>query len=686
MAEILFEIGCEELPASFIGPALEQLQAEIASRLQSSGLAFDATEAQGTPRRLVVSFNGVPVVQPDQQAEHRGPALTVAFDSTGQPTKALEGFCRGHGVQPTEVVKEGEHVWVRKTVKGQATRELLASILPEALFALQFKKSMRWAGSKMRFARPIRWLLAAFDGGPVNFEIEGIRSGVKSRGHRFLSPVEFDATTFAELESKLRQNKVELRKSERVERIRTAILAASPSVQLTEALIEENANLTEWPEAHKGEFKAEFLELPAAVLTTVMAKHERFFPVADGENLTNSFVAVRNGGEAAVVSEGNAWVLNARFNDARFFFEEDKKHSLDDFLDKTSGMTFQEKLGSVRQRADRLANLAEKVALWSGASAVEAALAKTAGQYAKADLSAGLVSELDELQGVIGGVYARRENYPDAVCWALSSQYDPELNLDPQCEGARTAVRLIIADQLDKLGGFLGLGFVPKGSSDPYGLRRAATMLIEAAWNWPSPLPSLESVLETALDGYAQQGFELDRDKAVSSLTDVLGSRYESLIEGRYDIVKSAVMQGGALLNPRAVRFRAGVMAELAQDTGFVNAATRPANILESAKKKGISFETAQVTSETLGAVAADALWSVVRTQRPLAEQAAQAEDRAGLIQALRPLVPSINDFFDSTMVMVDDTAVRDARLNLLSQCDSSLKLAGDFTMVVIEG
>lgn len=686
MAELLFEIGCEELPASFIDPALEQLGSEITSRLSALGVEPLEVETHGTPRRLVVSVLGLPLKQPDQNVEQRGPAMKAAFDESGQPTKALGGFCRGQGVTPSDVIQENGHVWVRKTVPGLDMRVLLGQVLIESIGALQFKKSMRWGDSKSKFARPVRWILAAFDGSVVPLEFEGVKSGLESHGHRFLGPGPFEAKDLLELERKLLDHKVELRKPVRMRRIRAGIETAHPSVTMSEALIEENAQLTEWPEAHVGSFRPEFLDLPTPVLTTVMAKHERFFPVQVGEKLDNAFVAIRNGGVAEVVSEGNAWVLNARFNDARFFYEEDRKHSLLEFLEKTSGMMFQEKLGSVRQRADRLAKLAREVAVWTGASGSELDFAERAGLLSKADLATGLVSELDELQGVIGGEYARSEGLPDPVCWAIASHYDLTKNLNPSCEGARTAVRLLMADQLDKLAGFMGIGFVPTGSSDPFALRRAATLLIESVWTWPFRLGSVEAVFESALEGYRSQGITVDATKAKSALAEVMGSRYSSLLDDRYDLVAAAMLDGLEVLDPRAVRFRVAVMTKFASMTSFVNAATRPANIVESARKKGIDYSGSEVSSLNLKSELGDELASVLRTQTPLAHLSAQAEDVEGLVVALTPLEKSINAFFDSTMVMVEEVEVRDARLKLLAECESLLRIAGDFTKIVLEG
>ncbi len=686
MPHLLFELGCEELPASSIRRAAAQLESEIVKRLDAASVPRGASRSLGTPRRLIVGVDDVAAQQPDLPREQRGPAVKAAFDADGKPTKALEGFCRGQGVDPSAVEVEGDYVWVRQTVPGRPTREILAEALEAAVRAVSFDKTMRWAHGRFRFARPIRWMLACFGGELVQVEIEGVSSGLKSRGHRFNHPGEFEARSFEELLVELRARDVEPDPAERERLIREgAHRAATGEPVMSAALVEENVFLGEWPTPLEGEFPAEYLELPEPVLVTVMAKHERFFPVrgADGR-LTNRFVSVRNGGQEADVRKGNQWVLNARFNDARFFFEEDKKALLDDFLARTEAMSFQVKLGSVRRRCDRLEHLARSVAEWSGADESEASLAAEAGLYAKADLATGLVSELDELQGQVGAEYARRESRSDAVCAALAGQYGLGPWESPTTAGDRTALRLVMADHLDKLAGYLGLGFAPSGSSDPYGLRRSVTVLIEVAWAWGGRIPGFEPVFEAALAGYAGQGVELDAEKARASLAEVFAGRYESLLAShRYDLVQAACLPG-ALLTPREVLTRLRALEKACADPAFVQTATRPSNILAAAAKNGVDFDGWD--RSRLGSAEAEALLAAAEAQLPLTRSALAAEDPAGLVGAVLPLVSVVNAFFDATMVMVEDTAVRDARLGALGVARQAFETIGDFTKVVVEG
>jgi len=693
MQELLFELGCEEFPASFVRRAFEQLEQEIVSRLDSAGVTHGPSRSMGTPRRFIVQVLGVSDNQPDQVKEQRGPGLKAAYDNEGKPTKALEGFCRSQGIEPRDLRTEGDYVWVTKTTPGRSTAELLAEILPESVKALTFDKSMRWGSARMRFARPIRWMLASFGGKCVPFEIESVASGLNSRGHRFNFPTPFEATTFDQLVGELRKKDVEPDPAEREKLIRNgAAKVCTGNPILTDELVDENVFLTEWPVALEGEFPPAYLDLPEPVLITAMAKHERFFPVrsADGK-LLNKFVSIRNAGVDSDVRGGNQWVLNARFNDAKFFFDEDAKSNLADFLTKTERMSFQEKLGTVRARAQRLAALAKTVAEHTGADTIDTQLAFDAGLYAKADLSTGLVSELPSLQGMVGGEYARREGFHAAVCYAVSTHYDLSKNPAPSNQFERTAVRVTIADQLDKLAGYLGLGLAPSGSKDPFGLRRAASVLIEAAWSWPTPIGGYEPLLVAASAEYATQGVVLNADDAVKSARDIFASRYGAMMpDARYDLLDAALLPGEELLNPRGVRLRLAALTMASSDVEFVQTATRPLNIVSAADKKGIAFSRNDALTAldraALDSAEGNALVLALEASLPALSKALDSEDVSGMLAALKTLEAPINAFFDTTMVMAEDEKVRAARLTLLQAACDQLLCAGDFSKIVVEG
>lgn len=665
MAELLFELGCEELPATSVRRAYTQLADRITALLSESAITFGEVVAMGTPRRLIVSIKDVSERQPDQSKAMRGPAIRAAYDESGQATKALEGFCRGQGATLEDLTNDGEYVWYEKQIPGRPAAEVLAEILPASVKDLTFDKTMRWGSSRMRFARPIRWILATFGGSVVPFEIEGVASGNESRGHRFYHPETFVAASSDALLAGLRERKVEPNPNVREERIRTeAAKVASGTPELPDALVDENVFLTEWPTVIEGEFPTDYLSLPEPVLVTAMAKHERFFPVRDkGGKITNRFLSVRNAGQDDTVRAGNQWVLNARFNDAEFFFRDDSTKTMDDFLAQTERMTFQEGLGSVRQRADRLAALMEFIDS-SGA-------AKQAGLYAKADLSSGLVSEFASLQGIIGGEYARREGMPEEVSKALGGQYTT-----PSAESHPLAVKLLVADQVDKLVGFTGLGHTPSGSSDPYGLRRAAGLIIQAYWTSTETKKSVAETLDKASELYGQQSISLNSD-SMAAIKEIFSGRYPALRpDVRHDIMDAAITDSSSL-NPNLVRFRIDILDKLGDSV--VQALCRPLNILAAAEKKGIQITEFSALKPKWEHESESVLESAAREELP-------TEDSESCVAHLIALAPKIDNFFESVMVMDEREDVRNARLALLGEVRRRIEPIGDVTKIVIEG
>lgn len=671
MPELLFELGCEELPAAAFPSAYRQLREQISNRLEEAGLGGTG-EAFGTPRRLIARFSDVFAQQEDRSETVRGPGIKAAFAEDGSPTQALLGFCRGQGVSPDAVRREGEHVWAEKHVAGRPAIEVLAEILPQAVRAVSFDKTMRWGTSRMRFARPIRWMLALLDGEVIDFEIEGVRSGAKTYGHRFYSPGPIPVSTFEEFESGLRERKVEIRPEKRHAVIIEGVQRLAGDHELVPSLVAENVHLTEWPTAILGEFNPSFLVLPDPVLVTAMAKHERFFPVRDAAGkLTNQFVSIRNSGEDDAVRKGNEWVLNARFNDALFFFEDDKKYTLDEFLSRTDRMSFHEKLGTIRQRAERLEKLAVQVAAWAGADAEKLS---RAAKYCKADLACGLVGELPSLQGVIGGEYALREGFDQEVAEAIAGHYS-----NTQKRGLSQL--LLITDQIDRLVGYIGAGIVPSGSSDPYALRRAASLITSGVVQWSRPLSSLDPLIRMSHHLYKLQEVELNNSNWHQALSDVLATRYEDVLDIRPELVAATVIDP---LDPFSVKFRLDCLRFARLDAPLVQAAIRPINIVRSAQEKGIQIPKrlhfAEINDRNLDSAEGVALKDASNVlENPNLTS-------AELVESIRGLVNPINAFFDKTMVMVDDETVRGERLGLLKLLSDHLLRAGDFTKIVMDG
>jgi glycyl-tRNA synthetase beta chain len=421
-----------------------------------------------------------------------------------------------------------------------------------------------------------------------------------------------------------------------------------------------------------------------------MAKHEKMFPVRDESgSILPKFIFVRNSGRDENVRAGAEWVLNARMNDAKFFFDEDFRTDLDGFLDRTKTIVFQEKLGTVFGRSGRLANLASACAPLPVDSQQELELAGLAGKYAKADLSTGLVSELASLQGVVGGIYAARTGLPEEVSFAISSQYLAALP-SPEDANGRTAVRLILADQLDKLAGYLGIGLEPSGSSDPYGLRRSVGQLIEAGWAWPQALRPFSELLEVALEGYAADGLRLDPNAAVQSLSRLFVGRYGHLLaDVRHDILEAVTSSATleALTSPKLIRLRAKVLTELASNEPFVQAATRPLNILAAARKKGYEFDAdVELSEQDLNSRSGLELHKVAAQISQELDHALAGEKVDEVVGLLLKLEGPINYFFEETMVMAEDPVARKARLSLVARVSHLLLKMGDFTKVTFAG
>jgi len=678
MATLLLEIGVEELPASMVESASQQLLEGVCEAVREAGLGeADGATRYETPRRLIVFL---PVVSPRQegrQERRRGPSVAAAYKD-GAATPALHGFARGAAVDVDSVEVEGDYVWANVSIAGKPASEALGEPLAAAVRAISFDKTMRWGAGRTRFSRPIRWMVALLDHEVIPYSIETVSSGALSRGHRFLSPEEFPINPSRFLED-LRERFVEPDTSARRELISTKSRELSPHAVMSDELLDENANLTEWPMPILGSFREEFLTLPKAVLVTAMAKHERFFPVESGGVVTTQFVSVTNGGEPDTVRAGNEWVLNARLNDALFFYEEDSRKTIEEFWEATDRIVFQDKLGTIKQRTERLAKLADRIATsWDAytddidgssmdlvietlSNKYRSSMAREAGRLSKADLSTGLVSELPSLQGTVGAEYALKQGYPKPVCLAIAEHYAHS--------GNKLANAVMCADQADRLAGYLGIGEAPSGSSDPYALRKAATMLLRTESG------DVLKWVRWATEEYHGQDFDLQAFEA--ALQDLLYGRFEALYPDiPYDVLAAAWRDG---LGESAADFlnRARIVSNIASDIGFVRTAKRPGNIVEAARKKSLQ-------------IAVNVSSSLLEHEDERALFAAYGEfglsfDLERYVANLRQLAPLINAYFDKVMVMVDDENVRANRLKLLSDVDGLFRHVADFSKIVIE-
>ncbi|MFN7019383.1 MAG: glycine--tRNA ligase subunit beta, partial [Fimbriimonadales bacterium] len=510
-ATLLLEIGCEEIPAAFMRGALAQLQERLRERLRESRLAHGEIRTLGTPRRLIALVSEVALHQTPEERVVRGPAKRACFDAQGNPTQALIGFARSRGVEPDQVqfqeTPQGAYAFVREYDPGQPALQTLSEALPKMILSMSFPKMLRWGSRKMRFARPIRWIVALLGQEVIPFELEGIPSGKHSRGHRFLAPEPFEVESPERFLEQLRARHVVADPAERAQMIVDGATRLAHSIGarpvIDPDLLEENVFLVEQPHLLLGGFPDNFLRLPAPVLVSAMKKHEKFFPVVDAEGaLLPHFISVYNNGDPDKVREGNEWVLIARFNDAAFFYEEDRKQPLEAFVPALGRILYQQKLGTLLDKVHRLETLMERLAHALDWDAAQRASAQRAATLCKADLATQMVMEFPDLQGVIGAEYARLAGEEARVAQAIAEHYMPRHAGDPVPESP-VGRALAVLDRIDALVGYVGLGYLPKGSSDPFGLRRAAASVVEILQHEPD-YPTLAELVQRAHDAYRE--------------------------------------------------------------------------------------------------------------------------------------------------------------------------------------
>ncbi|MGB9123807.1 MAG: glycine--tRNA ligase subunit beta, partial [Candidatus Angelobacter sp.] len=514
MPDFLLEIGTEEIPARMIQDASQELQKRVEELLARNSLPHQGIKRSETPRRLALIASSIPATQPDVQEQLTGPATKVAYKD-GQPTPAAHAFAKKAGVDVSQLQKvttpKGEYLTASVTNKGKPAAQLLAELLPKEIAAIYWPKNMYWrAGKPERFVRPVRWIVAMLDGKIIPLEFAGIKAGNQSRGHRILGPAQVSIASPSQYAETMKGAHVTAISADREYKIRKALDAATrtvPGARWREdaELLKTVVNLTEWPSAILGSFDKEYLSLPEEVLVTVMRDHQKYFAVEDASGkLAPHFLAVLNtdGDPDGLIRHGNERVLRARFNDARFFWDTDQKTPLVNRVEMLKAVTFQKDLGSYAAKADRMAALAAKLSagLEKSGQKVDGGAVQQAARLAKTDLTAELVKEFTELQGVVGGLYAKAQGQPDSVADAIYDQYKPESTEDSAPRTLEGAV-LSIADKADSIAGMFALGLVPSGSKDPFALRRQANGIVKTIVEHKLPL-NLAQIMADARNGY----------------------------------------------------------------------------------------------------------------------------------------------------------------------------------------
>ncbi len=693
-ADFLLEIGTEEIPAGYIPPVLDQLR-EIASQsLTDARLPFENIRTLATPRRLTLSVQGLTTLQPDQVTEVSGPPKRVAYDEDGNPTKAAIGFAKAQGVNVEDLkiveTQRGEYVAADKLEKGQSAHDFLKTEIPEWIQSLNFPKTMRW--DKLRFARPIRWLVALLGDGAVDFQLDTLRSGRQTYGHRSLNPepIELPSASLGGYIERLREVNVLVDQEERRKEIEnqvTDILKAEGCLTTIDSELLDTVNfLVENPQAITGSFSESHLSLPAEVLITPMKTQQRYFPMwqADGK-LASKFITISNGtdGNFDGVRHGNERVLHARLNDAAFFYNEDQKTSLADKVDRLHNVIFQVKLGSLHDKITRLKELATFIAKEIGVDESATDHIIRAASLCKADLTTQMVIEFPSLQGVMGKYYAENSGEPAAVASAIEEHYQP-IAADAPIPRTDVGIIVALADKIDTIVGYFGINERPTGSQDPYSLRRHAIGTIRILHERNHRL-SLTPVIEKAIELYR---VDLVEDTKTAVL-DFIKGRMEVLLAGQSympDFNYAPDLIDAVLATDEVdvidILERASVLKTFCEQPDFDRvypALNRVLRILPDQPPTKIQADLFQDEAEKqLGKVVAAAEAELSRS--------VQKRDYEELLTRLGELQPAIDQFFDDVMVMAEDATIRSNRLALLNAIAQKIYPLADLTKLVIAG
>jgi glycyl-tRNA synthetase beta chain len=713
MPDFLLEIGCEEIPARMIDAASLDLRERVRKLLERERLsAVGAISSLDSPRRLALLASGMPEAQPDITEQVTGPPANVAFKD-GQPTPAAHAFARKAGVDVSQLERvttsKGEYLAVKITRKGRPAADVLSELLPREISSIYWPKNMYWRKPSEKFVRPVRWLVALLDRGVIPLEFDGIRAGNESRGHRILAegPVRIPSAGSGYVDA-LRAAKV-LGRGEREQQIRKALDAATRTIpgsrwREDKGLLETVVNLTEFPSAILGSFDREFLALPEEVLVTVMRDHQKYFAIEDPSGkLLPHFLAVLNtdGDPRGIIRHGHERVLRARFNDARFFWQTDQKHPLRERTAWLKNVTFQKDLGSYyekTQRVQRLCSWVCEIIRHSGVP-VRPGIVHKAAALAKADLTTELVKEFTELQGIVGGLYARAQvldsdmkaEAHEATAIAIYDQYKPQSLEDSVPRTVEGAV-LAIADKADSLAGMFALGLQPTGSRDPFALRRQANGIVKTIAEKKLPL-SLSQLFADAREVYrgstAERKFsnELDytgalrtffRERMEFYLRDALGFKY--------DVVNAVLATGSDDVVDAVARAEAVTRVRPSADFESISIAfKRIKNILRQASETKKRVASA-VDAEALQDVAEKELTSQIPQTAKIVDTLCTKRNYEQALVEISKLRPAVDRFFEKVMVMVEDERIRANRLALLQTLLESFSTIADFSEIVTEG
>ena len=677
--DLLFEIGAEEIPAGFMPNILGQLKQLAETKLNDAHLPFESIETYGTPRRLALIVKGLADASAEISERHKGPSASIAYDADGNATKAAIGFARGKGLDVADLVVEDGYIYAETKTAGVPAKDIVSEMLPQLITGLNFPKSMHWGNLDAKFVRPVRWLVALLDEEVIPVEFATVKSGNVTRGHRFLGADEITIKNAASYVDTLKENFVMVDQDARRELISKQLhdMAASKNASIVwdDDLLEEINYLVEWPTALCGGFEESYLALPDAAIITPMKDHQRYFPLVgqDGK-LLPMFLTVRNGSDHSieVVQAGNERVLRARLDDAKFFFNEDRKKPLIDRQDGLTKIVFQEGLGNLADKTERLLKLGRVFGEECGLHEDAAVVLERATELAKTDLTTGMVTEFTELQGVMGKEYALLDGESPEVAEAIFEQYLPRFAGDvlPQTEAGKV---LSIIDKVDNIVATFSRGLIPTGSQDPYALRRQTigilNILLGSEWNIslrPIFKASME-LLNVAAD---------KQDELLNQVEEFFTLRLKNIFLDRevpHHVIDLLLSNNELSVADAEGLVNALLANRIDENVELVQAYTRMYNLVKDVEYTGVN-------SDLLKEDAEKALFEAASKASEASLAAWEAGDYAAVVAVPATLVPTINQFFEDVMVMDKDEAIKANRLQLVRLAYSVMAIIGDIS------
>ena len=677
--DLLFEIGAEEIPAGFMPNILGQLKQLAETKLNDAHLPFESIATYGTPRRLALIVKGLADTSAEISERHKGPSASIAYDADGNATKAAIGFARGKGLDVADLVVEDGYIYAETKTAGVPAKDIVTDMLPQLITGLNFPKSMHWGNLDAKFVRPVRWLVALLDEEVIPVEFATVKSGNVTRGHRFLGADEITIKNAASYVDTLKENFVMVDQDARRELISKQLydIAASKNASIVwdDDLLEEINYLVEWPTALCGGFEESYLALPDAAIITPMKDHQRYFPLVDQNGkLLPMFLTVRNGSDHSieVVQAGNERVLRARLDDAKFFFNEDRKKPLIDRQDGLTKIVFQEGLGNLADKTERLLKLGRVFGEECGLHEDAAVVLERATELAKTDLTTGMVTEFTELQGVMGKEYALLDGESPEVAEAIFEQYLPRFAGDvlPQTEAGKV---LSIIDKVDNIVATFSRGLIPTGSQDPYALRRQTigilNILLGSEWNI-SLRPIFKASMEL-LNVPAEK-----QDELLGQVEEFFTLRLKNIFLDRevpHHVIDLLLSNNELSVADAEGLVNALLANRIDENVELVQAYTRMYNLVKDVEYTGVN-------SDLLKEDAEKALFEAASKASEASLAAWEANDYTAVVAVPATLVPAINKFFEDVMVMDKDEAIKANRLQLVRLAYSVMAIIGDIS------